>query len=401
MSAGAGGRVVLSEPMRRFACNLKGCCCQGWVIPFQVDDLVRLHTHLPPDERERLGHGMSVVVDPPTEADGPERLRYLRLATVGDDEACRFLEGGGCRVHAQAGLAALPDICVLFPAVPTRRANHVEIYWDPICPEVLRQLDEGDAPLALHEGPLSAEPDGPAALGPRARLARDEPMPHVGGRALTEWEFERMRSSALAALAEPERPAWRALAAVMEGFRQLDPAAPSLELVPREPEPMGPFIEFVGHAMSVLGPKLLGRAILRYRRFIHQLDPEPLLADPERLVEALSDWRDNGPRWVAPAEESLRPLMLRYLGHKFAMLYLSQEGEVRQSADTIAFTYATALRVAGALGELAGRVVDRPLFQVALGASESAWRSVELTPDQVPWYAGRPEGRPPRSDATS
>ena len=43
--------VQLSEPMRRFQCNQKGCCCSGWDIPFRLEDFLRLHERLPEEER--------------------------------------------------------------------------------------------------------------------------------------------------------------------------------------------------------------------------------------------------------------------------------------------------------------------------------------------------------------
>ena len=44
---GPPSSVQLSEPMRRFQCNQKGCCCSGWDIPFRLEDFLRLHDHLP------------------------------------------------------------------------------------------------------------------------------------------------------------------------------------------------------------------------------------------------------------------------------------------------------------------------------------------------------------------
>ena len=55
--------VRLSEPMRRFRCNQKGCCCSGWDIPFRLEDFLRLHEHLPEEERANLGRGIQLVLD--------------------------------------------------------------------------------------------------------------------------------------------------------------------------------------------------------------------------------------------------------------------------------------------------------------------------------------------------
>jgi hypothetical protein len=56
--------VQLSEPMRRFQCNQKGCCCAGWEISFGVEDFVRLHDHLGPEDRAALTRGVQVVLGP-------------------------------------------------------------------------------------------------------------------------------------------------------------------------------------------------------------------------------------------------------------------------------------------------------------------------------------------------
>jgi len=99
--------VQLSEPMRRFACNQKGCCCSGWDIPFRLEDFLRLHEHLPESERGNLTHGIRLVLEQGTTEAGDQILHSLKLDGVGDDRSCRFLAGdGGCGVHAKHGLGA-------------------------------------------------------------------------------------------------------------------------------------------------------------------------------------------------------------------------------------------------------------------------------------------------------
>src|SRR2546429_6571718 len=92
--------VRLSEPMLRFRCNQKGCCCSGWDIPFRLEDFLRLHEHLPEDERANLGRGIQLVLDAEKGSDGERVLRSLKLEGVGEDRACRFLEpAGACGGH--------------------------------------------------------------------------------------------------------------------------------------------------------------------------------------------------------------------------------------------------------------------------------------------------------------
>ena len=139
--------------MRRFRCNQKGCCCSGWDIPFRLEDFLRLHEHLPPAERAELTQGLKLVVDATEKGENGETvLHSLKLDGVGADKHCRFLEEQGtCRVHAQSGLQALPDLCVDFPAATFHRQDGaVEMWFDPVCPEVLERIDEADTPLTLH-----------------------------------------------------------------------------------------------------------------------------------------------------------------------------------------------------------------------------------------------------------
>ena len=89
--------------MRRFACNQKGCCCSGWDIPFRLEDFLRLHEHLPEEERKGLTKGIQLVLEEEKNDKGEAILHSLKLEGVGDDAACRFLEnGGGCGATTKA-----------------------------------------------------------------------------------------------------------------------------------------------------------------------------------------------------------------------------------------------------------------------------------------------------------
>src|SRR5438105_14893848 len=93
--------VRLSEPMRRFRCNEKGCCCSGWDIPFKLEDFLRLHDHLDETDRAQLTKQIRLVIEPPKDGGpidlGEQVLHSLKLKAVGDDKHCRFLApAGGC-----------------------------------------------------------------------------------------------------------------------------------------------------------------------------------------------------------------------------------------------------------------------------------------------------------------
>jgi len=114
-----------------------------------------------------------------------------------------------------------------------------------------------------------------------------------------------------------------------------------------EPEDPQPFLRFLGDSIAAHGPDLLSKAVARYRRFIHVIDPAPLL-DSNRLSAALRDWQPALARWIPPAEAALRPLATRWLAHRFSLPMLKGRGELRESCDGIVHLYAASLRYAGA-----------------------------------------------------
>jgi hypothetical protein len=471
------GELVTSEPMLRFQCNQKGCCCQGWTIPLQLEDFVRLHQALPEEERQGLASGMEVVVSnndaaaleeadeqaavaawadptlgaeaaakaalagaaearairaalgqpepegsfntlspaPAPEQPGPpvavpladpsmappspaaaagahHTLHSIRLGMVGPNEACRFLsQGGGCDIHARFGLWALPDLCVDFPSFGYKLPGQdaVEMWWDPICPEVIRQLDESDAPLTLHRtGPDSKLFDD-TALALRVNNATELLKAHVRGGAVSRPELEHLRAESLRALAVPGRTAHVALSAVMSGFQRLQPGRVH-EFRAEEPKDPLPFLAFLGGCVGAHGAPILIWALRNYRRFIHAVDVSPVLDDPQTgafFGHALEQWGPCIDASVGPREELIRPLALRWLGHRFGMPYINQTGDLRAAADIVAMMYGTSLRYAAALASALQRDLDRPLYQVAIGASEYFYRSFTFQRESLPWFA--------------
>ena len=388
--AGSEARsVILSEPMRRFACNQKGCCCRGWDIPFRLEDFLRLDEHLDEAERVELRSGVKLVIEADKKGENGESILHsLKLAGVGDDGACRFLAGeGGCRVHARHGVSALPDLCVDFPAFGFRRADEaVELWFDPVCPEVLEQLDESDAPLSLHTQRGSFGDDG---MDLRVAHSADPIKGRLGPDAIGLDELDSLRAKCLAACAE-ERPVWRTLAALSFAFRRLRPAkaqATLADFAAVEPADPMPFLQFLLQSIDAHGADLLAASLIRYRRFIYATDISPALEDRAALERNLAGWRPAADAWLAPQEDVLRPLAARYLGHRFGTPMVKGRAELRSAADEIVHVYATALRYAAALGATLQRPVDRPLFKVALGGAEFFYRSIHLPREALPWFA--------------
>lgn len=383
--------VVLSEPMRRFECNLKGCCCSGWDIPFRLDDFLRLHEHLDETDRAYLTKGLKLVLEKPEDGRpidlGEQKLHSLKLNGVGEDKHCRFLSGdGGCGVQVKYGVAALPDLCVDFPSFGYRQPDGpVELFFDPVCPEVLEQLGESDEPLRLFH---QTEASGDAGFDLRAAHAATPVRVAIEGELLAPEALMDVRAACIEAFGAPGRAPWQSLAAVVEGIRTLSSSAEPLpQDFPREPTDPMPFLRFLDACLDCHSSELLYLLLARYRRFVFAIDLAPVLAQRAELCRHLSSWRPAFEEFLSPAEESLRPLQARYLAHRFGAPFVKQRGELREAADAIVHLYATALRIASALGATLRKPVDRSIFKVALGASEFFYRSLHLPHPSLPWYA--------------
>ena len=391
-----GGRapptaVLLSEPMRRFQCNQKGCCCSGWDIPFRLEDFLRLHQHLPEAERKQLSHGVKLVVDAEERGENGETILHsLKLDGVGDGKACRFLEpAGGCRVHATVGVQAMPDLCVDFPAFGFRRDDgEVELWFDPVCPEVLERLDEADVPLELYR---QRGPFGAPMMDLRVDHSSDPIAGRVGPHRLDLPVLDGLREACVRALAHPTRPIWETLAILLDGFARLRPEEKNGGgFTLREGVDPQPALRFLFACIGAHGIDLLYGSLAGYRRFVFALDLPALLATRgQELERHLLDWQPAFATWLAPQEEVLRPLTLRWLAHRFGTPMTKARAELRGAADSIVQVYGTALRYAAALGAAQGRPVDRATFKVALGAAESFYRSLNLPRDALPWFAAR------------
>jgi hypothetical protein len=197
-------------------------------------------------------------------------------------------EGGGCAVHRDHGLWALPDLCVHFPAFGYASPGDgaVELWWDPLCPEVLRQLDESDAPLELHR----AAKDAPLwqETGFALRVANTNRTLRARLRAidLARPDLERIRAESLRALGDGGRPAWRSLAAVLAAYQRLPATGPS-GFRAEEPEDPVPFLAFFGGCIGTHGTPLLVWGLEGFRRFSREIDLGPVLAAPAALHTAL------------------------------------------------------------------------------------------------------------------
>jgi hypothetical protein len=374
-------RVVLPEPMLDYACNQQGCCCGGWRIPFRTDDLVRLSRRLDPDQKALLTKDVEFKVE--LRPNGERVVKELYI--VDGDGFCRFLEpSGGCGVHARHGLPALPDLCVDFPVATYSAHEGVDFYYDPVCPSVLDQLAASEAPYRLVE---RTAPYADEAFSLRAAHARGRPIVRIGEVELTPAELDRIRRVVVRSLEDQSRPPWQHLLGIDVAWAQLVRGATSLDAfeIGYDHDP-GPYLRFLGDCLGAHGVGVLTTAWDKYRRFVFAI---PEARDPAHwtsLGDHLERWPEAYERWLAPNEDALRPLLLRYLAHRHFAPFLNVKGELKFAAGAIVHAFATALRYACGLAGVLQRPVDLDPMKTAIGASEYLYRSLEIPPESLPWY---------------
>jgi Fe-S-cluster containining protein len=368
-------RVVLPEPMLRYACNQQGCCCQGWRIPFRPRDLVRLGRYLPREELTREPDVRTGISE-----SGEAELRDVSFL----DEAghCRFLESDHkrCSVHAQHGVEALPDICVDFPVVSYASVEGADFFFDPVCPSVLDQLGESNAPLEL------AQLDSPYADGGHARRAshlRPRPAIRLGSVEIEPAEFDRIRRLIVEALRDQSRSAVEHLHAIDAAYAGV---AAGGAFALRYDRDLKPYVRFFRQATAEHSAGTLERVFEEYRRFLFAIPVDPRRAKWHELGGHLRAWETSLERWYTPQEEAVRPLLLRYLAHRHVTPFLTIQGELHFAAGTVAHLTATALRYAAAFAAVLRRPVDVAILKAALGTSEYVHRSLEIAPASLPWF---------------
>lgn len=373
-------RVLLPEPMLRYACNQQGCCCSGWRIGFRGADLVRLGKRLSREDLDRLTRDVEFRVRTDLAGD-----RVVDEFVPNDaDGLCRFLEDEHrrCGLHARYGLEALPDLCVDFPVATFTEPDGAAFYFDPVCPSVLDQLAESDGPLELVEVAPGAR-DLPFQL--RARHSKGAVVLKANGVELSPETAGLVRTRVLAALADGSRTPWEHLQAIESAFVRFGrDSAGEFRLIYGEPP--GPFLQHLGACLGAHGRNALSSSFRSYRRFVFAFPTGDDAFDRDRFGDQLEAFGEAYERWLGPSEAALAPLLRRYLALCHATPYAAPEGELPRFAGVVTHKLATALRYAAALGATVGREVDRDLMKAALGASEYFYRSRAIAPELMPWF---------------
>ncbi len=379
--------ITMPAAMLSYACNLKGCCCQGWRIPFKPEDLARLAKHLPDDRHsEDLADGLIIVTE-----DDHRTIDHIRFEGVGDDDACRFLDpDGGCGVHREQGVDALPDLCVVFPAFTFVLGERFEAHHHGICPEVIEALARDPSPFATTT--LPAPPDHLLERLRRgsSRLGR----PLIYGHDLGEeegWEaVHALRAAIARACADEGRPALETLAAICTGLDELKASADWRAFEPADAhDRVDPdrFLRYLVGAFGAFEPGMMATFFWKCRRFmLDHVFPDLPPETWEDLEGPLLDWGPAVAARIEPVEPALRGLLLRYMGHRYFEAPTTAWPDLRESFGVVPLIVAQALRVAAASAHCRGRTAELADLKVGLTTAEYTYRNCRYPASALPWF---------------
>lgn len=369
--------ITTLEPYLSYRCNLQGCCCQDWFIAFRPEDLPPILAAFSPEERDRLIRGWRFFVDP-----DDNTLTRFQFGHVGENSACQFLAGDGrCGLQMDKGVAVLPHLCRAFPAYAHDGVDGREVHFDPICPEVLNCITDGEGPFRIVE--VEVEPGSDLAV--RASRALRLPEVVIGQRTLTEDELRSVRDRIFAALGDASRPALDALALVHHALGRVAAGEAPADFAVRDTDPVAPFDAWFDQCVGIHQDNALAKLFSQFRRFVFAVD---LSGAP---WDALASALRHDPRWRAtldPRDPALQPMLRRYLVYRFysAFQRSPQADELSFTYGTVSHSLATAFRFAVGLARWLGRPADRTLLKVGMGASEWVYRSVKVPPSALPWF---------------
>lgn len=359
--------------MTRFECNQQGCCCRGWTIPFTPSDVLRLARHLPPEEQERLDGAR--ILNPAAEKDE----QRVVLTPSGEDQLCRFLEAaGGCEVHRRFGPAALPNICVNFPAVPYQAGDHVEMYFSLVCPEVLERVAESESAYTLTR---MSDTSGTAAAGRdvRATARRSVKLHDVS----VPWEsLAAIRTVLIDVVNDGSRPVLEAVADISFALGRIRSHEDLERFQVPEVVDRQPFYDFFASSVGSHSGRVLGASLREYRRFLFDIEK----GWGPGLEQGLTDWQPAYRRWVLPTIPEW--LLRRYLAHRYFTVFSSGAGRLSFSYGNIVHSFALSCRLMAGLCSALQRPVDVPIAKAALGGAEYLHRQLEanLPPEALPWF---------------
>lgn len=383
--------VTLLEPMTRFACNLRGCCCKGWLISFRGEDFGRVVYSFDDRERDELVKGWRFWLRE------DRSISRFQFARVGKEGACQFLAPDGrCGLQTSKGVDVLPRLCRTFPGFATEGEPYPEVHFDAMCPEVMRVIaDTGDdTPMR----PVVREVEEGSALAVRAERPHALPDLTIGPRRIELAELALLRDRILDALHGPGAPAIDRLAAVHVALAEIAAGRPPGELRLRLDRPVPGFGAYLDQCVATHEARALARLFEDYRRFVFALpldgvpNDDPARRELARALEFDSRWRDA----LDPRRDDWQPFLGRYLCHRFFSGFNRSPNATRIdfTYGTITHGLATGFRYALGLSRWLGRPLDAAVLEVGLGASEQVYRMLRLPASAMPWFSGRHRSEP-------
>lgn len=358
-----GVPVFLPEPMLRYRCNLQGCCCGGWRIPVREGDLERVRAARP----ELAGEELAVELPRPprTHDDGPtHKLYFKQVPGPGDRSVCRFLDAAGsCSLHAAGGVAVLPDVCVQFPSRAFFVSGRTELRFRLLCPSVLGPLLDSPDPVAL--ACVLGEVE---EIDLARRTAAGRPVAEVtlGERTLTPEQALALRHHALGALNERDRPASEVLASLGAGLAEVERSGAVGDFEPRTGYDEQGFVRELFASAERIRPERLAAELLAYRPFVAP-GLRSIYPTGHQLFVGLEEWPTHLLERVLPAEEALRPYLLRCLWARYHAVFFSEGGPHDFDHAAVVQLYAVSTRLLAALTGVWEREPDLGLLQVAMG----------------------------------
>ena len=368
--------ILIAETLEDFKCNLQGCCCKGWQISFDADDIVALIYALPEKERYRITTNSTFVVN------DQNILESIRFQTIGEEDACKFLQDGQCELHREFGEEMLPRLCQVFPGFSVSLGKSLELHYDIVCPEVLNRIIDSSEPYRLQNTEI---PDS-GTLQTRATKPNEVPQLTLGQKQVGFDLFREIRQTILDTFNKRQWSAVDTLARISYAIARY-----SQEDGPFEIHSQDPVEQFYLHLDKCVSSHLesaLSRIFVSARRLIPDFPPGG-------SIRQLTNCLHYDPLWkvyINPKSDEFDDLFSRYLCHRFFCAFDKNVGYERLqfSYGTITHTLATTFRFAVGFSKWLNRPVDKALLKAAICSSEYMYRILRMPPESMPWFGLTP-----------
>ena len=188
----------------------------------------------------------------------------------------------------------------------------------------------------------------------------------------------------LHSLLDLTRPTIEHLAAISYSFDRLRVSGDFQAFEVTYGDEIEPFYDFLELSASANSPRLLTWRWGKYKRFVWDFDRDHKGLD--NLAAHLVHWVDPLEEWMVDAEPTLRPLLNRFLAHRYFSVFVRSQGRARFTWGSVPHAYALAIRLAAALSGCLERPTDLAIMKAALGFADYHYRGLSVPPDALPWF---------------